>query len=632
MVFQANFQSSDCSSLGKSILEDQHQGINVDFILSSGGEKVLVHSIMIRNSSPMLKALLHTSCTCSQPNAILLPQEYSSVLSHFVALLYMGSSFLPKNLVPQLKELALLLGIANVSLDHQYENVLGSRWDVSEDEAEDNNISIDEKEGNRPTPMKLSTETSRQGHKSFNLSLPNSRTNRDFSDFKHDKSLTGLPGRVQEEYNMCPVGKYAGPYDLNEKLDLNILLPNSNLNYSSYSEFVHPENVSCGKFNVGKNYEKLNDLDKIDALSALVSDNDSSDDQESDEDEEDTNSEKVYYTCLKKKCRIPCPCAPCCTGEKQCTEHKIKHLQLFDEKERSIVIRSSEDFCRDNSFFDTNFIIKYSGIPLSCLRCQKDLLHHKMYHLSFHDDCKFCKQNWYKLFATDKEDLHKREKKEKYHYRSVCPHCDKQFCEPASAKKHIELKHNPSPFSCKPCNKMFQSKQAKEYHNNIKHSTTKASEKCDICDKDFASKTSLQNHKMYVHTDERKFKCKSCDQKFKQKKSLKNHYLQVHRINQFKEVYHEPESEQRYPCGQCESVYKQKKNLNQHLRQKHNQDLVNTVLICDKCPSKFTQKKSLIAHIKCQHGEPSEEFKCTHCGKVYNQKKNLNRHMLIHRT
>ena len=157
MGFQANFQSSDCSSLGKSILEDQHQGINVDFILSSGGEKVLVHSIMIRNSSPMLKALLHTSCTCSQPNAILLPQEYSSVLSHFVALLYMGSSFLPKNLVPQLKELALLLGIANVSLDHQYENVLGSRWDVSEDEAEDNNISIDEKEGNRPTPMKLST-------------------------------------------------------------------------------------------------------------------------------------------------------------------------------------------------------------------------------------------------------------------------------------------------------------------------------------------------------------------------------------------------------------------------------------------------------------------------------------------
>ena len=129
------------------------------------------------------------------------------------------------------------------------------------------------------------------------------------------------------------------------------MLPDSDLNYSSYSEFVHPENVSCGEFNVGKNYEKLNDLEKIDALAALVSDDDSSDDQVSDEDEEDTDSEKVYYTCLKKKCRIPCPCAPCCTKEKQCTEHKVKHLQLFDEKEHSIVIRSSEDFCRDESFF-----------------------------------------------------------------------------------------------------------------------------------------------------------------------------------------------------------------------------------------------------------------------------------------
>ena len=57
----------------------------------------------------------------------------------------MGSSFLPKNLVPQLKELAFLLGITNVSLDHKNmkKNVLGSTWDVSEDEAEDNNLSGD---------------------------------------------------------------------------------------------------------------------------------------------------------------------------------------------------------------------------------------------------------------------------------------------------------------------------------------------------------------------------------------------------------------------------------------------------------------------------------------------------------
>ena len=97
---------------------------------------------------------------------------------------------------------------------------------------------------------------------------------------------------------------------------------------------------------------------------------------------------------------------------------------------------------------------------------------------------------------------------------------------------------------------------------------------------------------MYVHTEERKFNCKSCDSKFKQKKSLKNHYLQVHKINKFKELYHEPESEQRYPCEQCDSIYKQKKDLNRHLRQTHNQDLGKTLLTCAKCSTKLTQKNN----------------------------------------
>jgi hypothetical protein len=132
-------------------------------------------------------------------------------------------------------------------------------------------------------------------------------------------------------------------------------------------------------FHVEKEYKNLSDLDKIDALNDLQSEDCSSDDQSSDADDEETG--KVYYTCQKKKCRIPCPCAPCCTQEKQCPEHKVKHLQ-----------------------------------------------------------------NWFKLFAKDRNDLHKREKKERHYYRSVCPHCDKQFCEPASAKKHIELEHNQSPF------------------------------------------------------------------------------------------------------------------------------------------------------------------------------------------
>ena len=619
MVLQSHLQPSDPASLGKYFLEDQHQGINVDFILLSGGKKLLVHSLMLRNASPSLKALIDTSCSCFQPDAIFLPQKYSSVLSHFVDLLYTGSSFLPKNLIPPLKELTYLLGIVNVSLD---ENVPQNNEASDNDETENPDDQI---------PFKLCTQISRGSQKPFTLSLPQSRMTRNFSNLKHLETLEGFNGRVQEEYNKCPIGEYAGPYDLNEKLKLDILLPNTNLDYLQYSDFIHPENVSCRVFHVEKGYENLSDLDKIDALNILKSDDCASDDQSGDSNDEDTG--KVYYTCQKKKCRIPCPCAPCCTQEKQCPEHKVKHLQLFDDKEHSIVIRSSEDFCRDESFFDTSYIIKFAGIPLNCSHCQKDLLHHKLYHISFHDDCKFCKQNWFKLFAKDRNDLHEREKKERDYYRTVCPHCDKKFCEPASAKKHIELAHNQSPFTCEVCSTSFHSKQAKEYHNTLKHSTSKASEKCDVCHKVLASKISLRNHMMYVHSEERKFECKSCDQKFKQKKSLKKHYLQVHSINQYQEMYHEPESEMRYSCEQCGSHYKQKATLNHHIRQKHNQHIGKSDMTCNQCPSKFKEKKSLISHVKLQHGEPSVDFKCTECGKLFNQKKNLNKHKFrFHKT
>ena len=109
MVLQSHLQPSDPASLGKYFLEDQHQGINVDLILLSGGKKLLVHSLMLRNASPSLKALIDSSCSCFQPDVIFLPQN-------FVDLLNTGSSFLPKNLIPPLKELTYLLGIVNVSL------------------------------------------------------------------------------------------------------------------------------------------------------------------------------------------------------------------------------------------------------------------------------------------------------------------------------------------------------------------------------------------------------------------------------------------------------------------------------------------------------------------------------------
>ena len=272
--------------------------------------------------------------------------------------------------------------------------------------------------------------------------------------------------------------------------------------------------------------------------------------------------------------------------------------------------------------------MKYAGIPLDCLNCKKDILHHKSYRISYHDACKFCVQNWYKISANNVKEFHEMESKEMHYLHSLFPYCDKRFCGPYFAKKHIEFEHKLAPFNCEQCTKTFHSKQAKEYHYNVQHSTSKFSEVCNICGKELASKISLKNHMRYVHSDERKHSCTRCAATFKEKKTLKEHCFNVHKINLFKEMYLQPADEKRYYCDQCSLSYKQKKDLNVHIRRKHEENTIN--LKCNECPSKFREKKSLVAHIKLKHGMLSDEYHCTTCGKRYKQKKHLNRHLLTH--
>ena len=90
-------------------------------------------------------------------------------------------------------------------------------------------------------------------------------------------------------------------------------------------------------------------------------------------------------------------------------------------------IRSSEDFCLDESFFQKGYISKFSGIPLGCKQCKKDLLLHHCYHFEYHEKCRFCKPSWYKHKAKTGEELKSLEKKEVEYFKRVCPFCDNQF-------------------------------------------------------------------------------------------------------------------------------------------------------------------------------------------------------------
>ena len=597
------------SDLVSSIFQQQQLGRNVDFSLVSGDKSISVHWFVLRNSSPMLNVLLNSSCSCSKPSSLILPEYYSALLSNFVTLLYTGTVTIAQGLVTEMKELSCMLGVSNID-SFKAENKTDTVRNMDyREEVNDDKV------------IKLSTNIAKENGKSFKLSLPKSRHVRNFANIGQIKTLDGFHGRLQNEYNQCPVGKYAGPYDQSEKLKLKIQLRKSDLDYVGYSEFIHSESEPCQEFCVSTNYENVDDHEKIDTLAFRSQDN-------QEDDNEYRNKNRIYYTCKLKRCKIPCPCAPCCTSDGQCKEHRIQHVRLFDESKHAVVVRSTEEFCRDEKFFSDTYINKYSGIPIECVPCKKDLLHHKIYHISHHEDCKFCVQNWYKLSVKSKKELHEMKAKEDHYYRSVCPHCNKRFCEPASAEKHIQFEHGNAPFRCEACSKTFHSKQAKDYHDSIKHLTGKVSVQCSICEKVLASSVSLNAHMKYVHSEERKHSCTRCDSKFKHKKDLTNHCLYVHNSNLYKEMYLQPKDVKKFDCEQCNSSYQRKKDLNVHIRNKHTGD--EPILHCDLCPLKFKEKKSLVAHKKHKHENSNEENCCSVCGKKFSQRKTLNRHMLSH--
>ena len=474
----------------------------------------------------------------------------------------------------------------------------------------------------------LRTETTVEfGTKKFQLSMPSSRVSRS-EQVSDDVQLGGFQGRVQREYNTCPVGCYAGPYDQNEKLKLSVQLPKSKLDYRSYSEFIHDEKLDCTELVIGQKYLLCDDLSKIDSFEikegSIVTHEESDDDDDNEED-------KVGYTCFKQKCKIPCPCELCVTGSSQCSKHQMRHPKLFNENNDAICIRSSEERCDNEEFFEVSYINKYSGIPIECQQCEKDLLHHKSYHLNFHYSCKFCQQNWYKLYPKSPLEFKEKQKKEEDYHDTVCPFCDKKFCEPYFAKKHIEYSHQgKAPFQCDVCQAAFQSKQALEYHISKKHSKSARQETCKICQKVFKSKVSLDNHTRYVHSDKRKYSCQDCDSKFKEKKSLRNHNLNVHGIDQYIEKYQQNEEVKRFQCNECERSYQQKKDLNHHRRSKHGSGEGEQIFFCPLCNASFKQKKILNAHMKGKHG-PDETFDCPKCGKAFNRKDHMRKHLYRHK-
>ena len=134
-------------------------------------------------------------------------------------------------------------------------------------------------------------------------------------------------------------------------------------------------------------------------------------------------------------------------------------------------------------------------------------------------------------------------------------------------------------FKCLTCNKMFASKESLNNHKRVHNKTYQ----CTVCLKCFTCKAALDVHDR-THTGEKPYMCSTCGKSFAQKSQLKIHQATHSGERKFK---------------------------------------------CMVCPDNrsFKTKDGLTKHMKF-HDEP--KYCCVICGKIYYTSSHLKRHEKTH--
>ena len=154
-------------------------------------------------------------------------------------------------------------------------------------------------------------------------------------------------------------------------------------------------------------------------------------------------------------------------------------------------------------------------------------------------------------------------------------------------------------------------------------------EGCRKCNVNFGSATELKLHFSSIH-NRQTFECFVCNKLFLPKFAFLAH------INR----YHE-DCDKSYPCQFCDKSYTNQGALDTHISTCHNNSLLSgpydtpAPLTCPICGKFFQQKFSLNRHIRLIHENPNppkvvddgkHPFKCLTCGKSYKSQSGLTMH------
>ena len=135
-------------------------------------------------------------------------------------------------------------------------------------------------------------------------------------------------------------------------------------------------------------------------------------------------------------------------------------------------------------------------------------------------------------------------------------------------------------------------------HMNLRHSMKKKNStfSCDICDKDFTTKSNLTAHLKNEHTESSYINCSDCEEQFENNWNLKNHRRDDHEITEI--CQHFVRGSCKFPKSVC---------WLKHEKTGKTKSIEVTNIKCYVCNRDFRTKNAMMIHKKKFHAEETKK-------------------------
>ncbi|XP_018335332.1 zinc finger protein 391 isoform X23 [Agrilus planipennis] len=232
------------------------------------------------------------------------------------------------------------------------------------------------------------------------------------------------------------------------------------------------------------------------------------------------------------------------------------------------------------------------------------------------------KREWFKcgectIAFRNKRDVFCHMKREHEPNLRVCNICMTAFRNEQDRDKHqliVHKKKRPHAFRCGHCGRGCTSDLALKHHTLMYHSDNLKVLRCEYCNKVIKVKNWL-NHVTQQHIDPQRFRCDICKKEFHSKS-----FLTIHQATH-KPDYVRPT----FNCEKCCLRFSTKAAMKRHESAHENPNM----FICEHCGKSVTSAASLRTHITVIH-EREKPHICSDCGKGFGTRNTLRVHKLLH--